>query len=87
MGSFSDRIRGDNSVQSLDNKLISRIYGHGRGAVLTPNDFLDLGGRDAVDKALSVWRPRELFADSHAAFMSILKRIQNWEHYPLTFRR
>ncbi len=53
MGRFSDRIRGDNSVQSLDNKLISRIYGHGRGAVLTPNDFLDLGGRDAVDKALS----------------------------------
>src|SRR6185436_8621034 len=31
----------------------SRIYGHGRGAVFTPNDFLDLGGRDAVDKALS----------------------------------
>ncbi|MGH9970547.1 MAG: DUF6088 family protein [Pyrinomonadaceae bacterium] len=40
-------------MQSIDSKLISRIYGHGRGAVLTPNDFLDLGGRDAVDKALS----------------------------------
>jgi len=40
-------------VQTIDSKLRSRIYGHGRGAVFTPNDFLDLGGRDAVDKALS----------------------------------
>jgi hypothetical protein len=40
-------------VQTIDSKLKSRIYGHGRGAVFTPNDFLDLGGRDAVDKALS----------------------------------
>jgi hypothetical protein len=40
-------------VQTIDGKLKSRIYGHGRGSVFTPNDFLDLGGRDAVDKALS----------------------------------
>jgi len=40
-------------VQTIDSRLKSRIYGHGRGAVFTPNDFLDLGGRDAVDKALS----------------------------------
>ena len=40
-------------MQTIDNKLRSRIYGHGRGSVFTPNDFLDLGGRDAVDKALS----------------------------------
>jgi hypothetical protein len=40
-------------VQAIDAKLKSRIYGSGRGAVFTPNDFLDLGGRDAVDKALS----------------------------------
>jgi len=44
---------GDNYVQAIDSRLKSRIYGHGRGAVFTPNDFLDLGGRDAVDKALS----------------------------------
>jgi hypothetical protein len=42
-----------NHVQTIDSRLKSRIYGHGRGAVFTPNDFLDLGGRDAVDKALS----------------------------------
>lgn len=40
-------------MQTTDSRLTSRIYGHGRGAVFTPNDFLDLGGRDAVDKALS----------------------------------
>ena len=40
-------------MQTIDSKLKSRIYGHGRGAVFTPNDFLDLGSRDAVDKALS----------------------------------
>ena len=40
-------------MQTIDSKLKSRIYGRGRGSVFTPNDFLDLGGRDAVDKALS----------------------------------
>ena len=53
MGSFPDRIRIGNDMQTIDSKLKSRIYGHGRGSVFTPNDFLDLGGRDAVDKALS----------------------------------
>jgi predicted transcriptional regulator of viral defense system len=40
-------------VQTIETKIKSRIYGHGRGSVFTPNDFLDLGARDAVDKALS----------------------------------
>lgn len=40
-------------MQTIDNRLISRIYGSGRGSAFTPNDFLDLGSRDAVDKALS----------------------------------
>lgn len=40
-------------MQTIDSKLKSRIFGSGRGSVFTPNDFLDLGGRDAVDKALS----------------------------------
>ncbi len=40
-------------MQTIDSRLQSRIYGHGRGSVFTPNDFLDIGGRDAVDKALS----------------------------------
>ena len=33
--------------------LKSRIYGSGRGSAFTSTEFLDLGGRDAIDKALS----------------------------------
>lgn len=40
-------------TQSIDDKIINRIYGVGRGGVFTPNYFLDLGSRDAVDKSLS----------------------------------
>ena len=40
-------------MQTIDAKLKSRIYGSGRGSAFTPNDFLDIGRRDAVDKALS----------------------------------
>ena len=39
-------------TQSIDGKIRSRIYGHGRGWVFTPKHFLDLGKRDAVDSAL-----------------------------------
>ena len=40
------------NLQSVDNKIISRIYGHGRGLVFTPGYFKDLGSRDAVASAL-----------------------------------
>lgn len=53
IGRFSDRMWSANHVQTIESKLKSRIYGHGKGSVFTPKDFLDLGGRDAVDKALS----------------------------------
>jgi hypothetical protein len=53
VGSFSDRTRSGNQVQSIDIKLKNRIYGTGRGSAFTPNDFLDLGRRHAIDKALS----------------------------------
>lgn len=39
-------------AQSIDNKTISRIYGHGRGWVFTPTHFSDLGSRNAVASAL-----------------------------------
>lgn len=38
--------------QSIEKKITSRIYGRGRGRVFTPNEFLDLGSRGAVDLAL-----------------------------------
>jgi hypothetical protein len=39
-------------IQSIDDKIRSRIYGHCRGWVFTPKHFQDLGSRDAVDSAL-----------------------------------
>jgi hypothetical protein len=38
--------------QSIDSKVLSRIYGHRGGWVFTPNHFLDLGNRTAVAAAL-----------------------------------
>ena len=39
-------------AQSVDNKVLSRIYGKKRGWVFTPIHFLDLGSRTAIDQAL-----------------------------------
>jgi Family of unknown function (DUF6088) len=40
-------------MTSLADTIIKRIRAKGRGLVYTPKDFLDLGNRGAVDKALS----------------------------------
>lgn len=40
------------NVQTIDKRVVSRIYGSGRGAVFTPTQFLDLGGRRVVDVVL-----------------------------------
>ena len=40
-------------MQSVDNQVISRIYGKKRGWAFSKNDFLDLGGDAAIRKALS----------------------------------
>ncbi len=40
-------------MQTIESKVINRIYGAGRGSAFSPNAFFDLGSRDAVDKALS----------------------------------
>ena len=42
----------NNQLKAIDNRVVSRIYGHGRGWVFTPNHFKDLGSRDAVASAL-----------------------------------
>ena len=42
----------ETSKKNIDSKVVSRIYGHGRGWVFTPNHFKDLGSRDAVASAL-----------------------------------
>jgi len=41
------------SSQSLDSRVFRRIRRGAGGALFSPRDFLDLGGRAAVDKALS----------------------------------
>ena len=40
-------------MQSIENKVLARIYGRQRGWAFSKNDFLDLGGDDLVRKALS----------------------------------
>jgi len=40
-------------INSIDNRILSRITGKGKGSVFTPADFLDLGKRAAVDQVLS----------------------------------
>ncbi len=40
-------------MRSIEDKIISRIYGQGRGYAFTPKRFLDVGSRDSVDQALS----------------------------------
>jgi len=42
--------------QSIDNRVLSRIYGHGRGWVFTPAHFTDLGSRTAVATALKRYK-------------------------------
>src|SRR3954451_3276254 len=44
--------RTEEQTQSIDSKLLARIRGRGRGSVLVPGDFLDLGSRQAVDVTL-----------------------------------
>src|SRR5277367_6165672 len=39
-------------TQSIEDKLVSRIYGNGRGWAFSQADFADLGGRSAIDLAL-----------------------------------
>lgn len=45
-------MKAKKSTQSVEQKVLARIYGRGRDAVHSPNDFLDLGSREAVGLAL-----------------------------------
>ncbi len=40
-------------MQTIENKVINRVYGKGRGWAFFKNDFLDLGNAAAIDQALS----------------------------------
>lgn len=43
-------------VQSIDSKLLSRVYGKGRGWVFTPNHFQGIGSRNAIASALKRYK-------------------------------
>lgn len=43
-------------IQSINNKVYSRIVGHGRGWVFTPTNFKDLGSRTAVATAIKRYK-------------------------------
>ena len=45
-------------MQSVDNKVVTRIYGHGRGWVFTQVDFADLAPRETVDWVLHTLEKR-----------------------------
>jgi hypothetical protein len=53
MGSICHENKRNFVSQAIQNKVVSRIYGKGRGWVFTPNHFLDLGSRSAVGNSLS----------------------------------
>ena len=53
MGSICHENKRKGVSQSIQNKIVSRIYGKLRGWVFTPNHFLDLGSRSAVGNSLS----------------------------------
>ncbi|MDP8212320.1 MAG: DUF6088 family protein [Candidatus Zapsychrus exili] len=47
-------------MQSIENTIIKRIRGKGRGRAYTSKDFLDLGTRASVDKSLSRLAAKEI---------------------------
>ena len=59
-------------MYSIMTQVVRRIHGSGRGSVVTPKDFLDLGSRAAVDQALS-----------RLAKASVIQRVgRGLYHYP-----
>lgn len=46
----------DRIDKSTYSQILSRIYGHGRGWVFTPNHFKDLGSRNAIASALKRYK-------------------------------
>src|SRR6266436_1743501 len=40
------------SPQSIDSRMLARIHRRGRGSVIVPGEFLDIGSRQAVDLVL-----------------------------------
>ena len=50
---FSDESDLQIKMQTIEESMLRRVRGRGRGSAVTPTDFLDLGTRAAVDQGLS----------------------------------
>ncbi|MFW5955719.1 MAG: DUF6088 family protein [Rhodothermales bacterium] len=50
---ISDTLLHHTLVQNVTKKILSRVHGRGRGCAFLQINFTDIGGRDAVDQALS----------------------------------
>jgi len=50
---FSEKIKEVNMKKSAYNRILSRIYGRGRGWVFSKNDFISEFNSDSIDKTLS----------------------------------
>jgi hypothetical protein len=59
--------------QGIDNKVISRIYGNGRGWVFITANFSDLEGRNAVTSVLKGYLHLSLFRHSPGLIYLSLK--------------
>lgn len=53
VGIIPDMSDKQQSQQAFTEKILSRIYGNGRGKVFTPKDFLDIAGHETVWKSLT----------------------------------
>jgi hypothetical protein len=51
-GIFSQKLALEQMMQSIESKVVARIYGHRRGWSFSAKDFIDLGTRKSVDNAL-----------------------------------
>ena len=51
---FCEKTDYTSFMQSVENKIVSRIYGSQKGWAFSKNDFMDLGGDDLIRKALSI---------------------------------
>jgi hypothetical protein len=40
-------------MQTIEDKVINRMYGNGRGCSFFKNDFSELGSAESIDQALS----------------------------------
>lgn len=73
-GSISDNKQTVNTSYPIDRSIVAVLRSNGRGWVFTPRDFLALGTRGAVDKALS----------RHAARGTIRRLARGLYHFPKT---